>query len=90
MAHLNVTSTNTAIVALKDVFSCHSTLKAVMSDNGPQFSCVAFQEFAAEYNSTHFTSSPCYSQANGEAECAVSTVKGLWKQGGDKAKSFNK
>lgn len=27
--------------------------------------------------------SPIYSQANGEAEQAVATVKGLWKEGGD-------
>lgn len=59
-----------------------------MSDNGPQYSCALFKDFAREYRFTHITSSPRYPQANGEAECAVATVKGLWKGGGEKAKSL--
>uniref|UniRef100_A0A672SJQ7 Integrase catalytic domain-containing protein n=1 Tax=Sinocyclocheilus grahami TaxID=75366 RepID=A0A672SJQ7_SINGR len=53
--------------------------ETVMSDNGPQYSCALFNNFASEYGFTHITSSPGYSQANGETECAVATVKGLWK-----------
>lgn len=56
-----------------------------MSDNGPQYACALFKDFASEYGFTHLTSSPRYPQGNGEAEWAVGTVKGLWKEGGDYA-----
>ena len=88
IAHLNVASANTVIAALKEAFSRHGTPETVMSDNGPQYSCALFRDFATEYGFTHVTSSPRYPQANGEAERAVATVKGLWKGGGDKTKAL--
>ncbi|KAI4888494.1 hypothetical protein NFI96_032849 [Prochilodus magdalenae] len=57
-----------------------------MSDNGPQYSCELFRDFTKEYGFTHCTSSPRYAQANGEAERAVATIKGLWKGGEEKLK----
>ena len=51
-----------------------------MSDNGTQYSCDAFSEFAREYQFRHLTSSPLYPQSNGEAERAVKTIKGLLKK----------
>uniref|UniRef100_A0A3B5AY39 Integrase catalytic domain-containing protein n=1 Tax=Stegastes partitus TaxID=144197 RepID=A0A3B5AY39_9TELE len=88
VAHLNIASANTVIAALKDVFSRHGIPETVVSDNGPQYSCELFKDFATEYRFTHITSSPRYRQANDEAEHAVATIKGLWKGGGEKLKAL--
>lgn len=88
VTHLNVASANTVIVALKEAFSRHGIPETVMSDNGPQYSTILFKGFAKEYGGIHITSSPSYPQANGEAEHAVATVKGLWKGGGEKTKTY--
>ncbi|KAK0140295.1 hypothetical protein N1851_022770 [Merluccius polli] len=88
VAHLYVASSETVVAALKDVFGRHGVPETVMSDNGPQYSGAPFKAFATEYGFTHITSSPRYPQANGEAERAVATVKGLWKGGGEKAKAL--
>ncbi|KAL7851818.1 hypothetical protein SRHO_G00176030 [Serrasalmus rhombeus] len=80
VAHLSVATAGTVIAALKDVFSRHGIPETVISDNGPQYSCELFRDFAEEYGFTHCTSSPRYLQANGEAERAVATVKGEEKQ----------
>lgn len=85
VAHLRVATAETVVAALKDVFARHGTPETVMSDNGPQYSGSVFHSFAKAYGFAHVTSSPRYPQANGEAERAVATVKGLWKGKGDKA-----
>ncbi|KAJ8346897.1 hypothetical protein SKAU_G00282980 [Synaphobranchus kaupii] len=78
VAQLHMTTTNTVIAALKNVFGRHGVAETIVSDNGPQYSSSAFQ-----YRFEHITSSPRYPQANGEAERAVATVKNLWKDGGE-------
>lgn len=88
VARLNVPSAATVIAAIKETFSRHGIPETVVSDNGPQYSSDLFKDFAAEYGFIHTTSSPRYPQANGEAERAVATIKGLWKGGGDKTKAL--
>ncbi len=88
VAHLNVASAETVVAALKDVFSRHGVPETVVSVNGPQYSGSTFKDFATGYAFNHITSSLRYPQANGEAEQAVATVKGLWKEGGDRAKAL--
>ncbi len=48
-----------------------------------QYSSEAYAAFAREYQFEHVTRSPHYPQANGEAERAVQTIKGLLKKEGD-------
>ena len=46
-----------------------------MSGNDPQYAAETFRQFADKYGFIHVTSSPTYSQSNGEAERAVQTEK---------------
>ena len=77
IAKLTSTSATSVITHLKSIFSRHGIPNTVMSDNGPQYSATAFEEFSKEYGFTHTTSSPRYPQANGAAERVVKTVKQL-------------
>ena len=74
------------IAAAKELFATHGIPDTVISDNGPCFSAVPFQEFAAKYGFVHTTSSPRCPRTNGEVERAVRavrTVKGLLKKNDD-------
>ena len=59
------------------------TPEVVITDNGSQFGANAFSRFSREFKFEHVTSSPYYSQSNGEAERAGKTMKRLFKKGGD-------
>eukprot|EP00117_Sycon_ciliatum_P009825 scpid45789/ scgid11968/ Uncharacterized protein K02A2.6 len=74
---LRSTTTSAVIKALSAVFAIHGVPQTVVSDNGPQFASAEFEAFAAKSKFTHRTSSPRFSQSNGEAERAVRTVKRL-------------
>ena len=83
MQLLTTQTAKSVITAAKERFSTHGIPDIVISDNGPCFSTVSFQEFAAKYGFLHTTSSPRYPLANGEVERAVRTVKGLLKKNDD-------
>ncbi|XP_041376766.1 uncharacterized protein LOC121389232 [Gigantopelta aegis] len=55
-------------------------LSVITSDNGPQFQCAEFRNFALQFDFRHKTSSPLFPQANGEAESAVKIAKKLLRQ----------
>ena len=80
-----LTSTTAASVIshLKSIFARHGIPEVVVSDNGPQYSSAAFEDFSKEYEFDHVTSSPKYPQANGEAERAVKTTKQLLEKNND-------
>lgn len=88
IAHLKNTLAKTVIEHLKNMFSHHGIPEICVSDNGPQFSCKQFKDFAKEYSFTHIPSSPLYPQANGEAERAVKTVKQMLKKSSDPYKAM--
>lgn len=52
----------------------------VMSDNGPQFASEEFRQFAEKWEFKHTTSSPGFSQSNGQSEQAIHTIKNLLKK----------
>ncbi|CAC5360355.1 unnamed protein product [Mytilus coruscus] len=60
----------------------------LITDNGPQFACREFAQFAKEYGFVHTTTSPHYPQANGQAERFVQTVKNLIKKSKDLYKAI--
>ncbi|KAL6490042.1 hypothetical protein MHYP_G00003870 [Metynnis hypsauchen] len=88
VAELKTTSSEVTVRAIKEAFARHGIPDEVVSDNGPQFVSDTFRNFAHEFKFIHTTSSPHYPQANGEAERAVRTLKGLWKKERDYSKAL--
>ena len=79
---LTTTTSQSVILAMKSVFSCHGIPEVVNSDNGPQYSSDEFSAFATAYGFSYNPSSPHFPQ-NGHAERAVKTVKKLLKDTDD-------
>ena len=77
---LHDTSSNTVIMKLKAHFLRYGAPITLISDNGPQYSSGLFKRFSNEWQFTHVTSSPGYSQSNGAAEAAVKTMKRLLRK----------
>ena len=63
------------IQANKQHFSWHGIPHSVITDNGAQFNSDLFQTLAKRYQFNHITSSPYWSQSNGQAEAAVKSAK---------------
>lgn len=83
IAQLSSTTAQSVIVHMKGFFARHGIPQCVVSDNGPQYDCGEFKEFAKYYGFKHVTSSPLYPQANGQAEKGVQIVKRLLKKAKD-------
>ena len=74
-------TTTTAVTNfLEELFSVHGPCQTLYSDNGPQFSSVAFKKFTEEWDISHVTSSPRYAKSNGFIEKMVGIVKGIIKK----------
>lgn len=81
---LRDTRSCTVIETLKAQFSRHSIPATMQTDNGPQRSSEEFKNFCKSYSIHHVTSSQHTPHSNSEAECAVQTVKMLWRKAPDK------
>ena len=62
---------------LRRLFAMHGRPDVLTSDNGPQFDCAEFNQFAKDWNFQHVKISPRYSQSNSLAENAVCQAKKL-------------
>lgn len=83
IAQLSSTSADCVITHIKSFFARHGIPQSVVSDNGPQYNCREFRQFAEQYGFQHNTSSPLYPQANGKADKGVQIVKRLLKKARD-------
>lgn len=75
LAQLTNTRNETVITNCKSQFARHGIPDTLFTDNGPQFSSSAFQQFSKEYQFQHTTSSPYHPQSNGMAEKGVQIAK---------------
>ena len=73
--HLSNTTVSTIIKKLKCHFARQGIPDIVISDNGPQFACEKFSNFASEWDFEHRPGSPGHQQTNGKAEAAVKEAK---------------
>ncbi|XP_064470023.1 uncharacterized protein K02A2.6-like [Ornithodoros turicata] len=69
--------TATADVISKPIFARFGVPDVIRWDNGPQFASHDFKRFLSKRDIRHVTSSPYYSQGNGQAERTVQTAKML-------------
>uniref|UniRef100_A0A8C6KCM5 Gypsy retrotransposon integrase-like protein 1 n=1 Tax=Nothobranchius furzeri TaxID=105023 RepID=A0A8C6KCM5_NOTFU len=71
------TTAGSVIKKLKAIFARHGIPEKLVSDNGPQYSCREFKDFAVTWDFVHTTSSPLYPQSNGLAERTVQSAKSV-------------
>ena len=81
--HLPNTTASTVLKKLKCHFARQSIPDIVISDNGPQFACEKFTNFANEWGFEHRLGSPGHQQTNGKAEAAVKEAKRLLRKAKD-------
>ena len=74
------TKSHDVIRVLKAIFARHGIPEELRSDNSPQYASAEFTHFTKEWGFRHTTSSPRFSQSNGEVQRAVETTKSLLKK----------
>lgn len=70
----------TVCTILKQILARHGIPKIIMTDNGPPFNSAEFEKFAKSWMFKHQTSSPHYSQSNGQVESMVKVVKNMLRK----------
>jgi len=73
----NSHTARTLIDRFKSQMARHGIADILVTDNGPEFACQEFAQFASAWGFEHRTSSPYKSNSNGFAEKAIQTVKRL-------------
>ena len=77
---LSTTSATQVITKLRIHFARFGVPDVVVSDNGPQFACDEFKQFATRWQFSHVTASLRYPQSNGKVENAVKRAKQLMRK----------
>ena len=72
---MHTTTTEKTISVLRKIFASYGIPRELVSDNGPQFTSVAFQQFMEQNGIQHSRSPPYYPATNGAAERVVQTFK---------------
>ena len=73
------TTSESTINDLRYLFASFRLAEEIVSDNGPQFVSVEFQNFVKANGIKHIRSAPYHPSSNGEAERAVRTFKTAMK-----------
>ena len=71
------TQTHRLTTALRQTFCLTAVPDVLWSDGCPQFTSKLFNDFAAQWDFEHQTSSPRYPQSNGKIEATVKSMKKL-------------
>jgi len=77
----NNTTAEHTITVLRTLFSRLGLPSQIVSDNGPQFTSEAYQQFCANNGIRRTLTAPYHPRSNGEAECFVQTFKNAIRQG---------
>lgn len=80
IVHMTKTTSTHVIGKMKNVFAHWGIPEVLVTDNGPQFVSLEFNEFTDEFGFFHETTSPYFPQANGQAERGVQIAKSILKQ----------
>lgn len=64
----------TIVKVMRRLFTLMGVPNSLVSDNGPQFTSLAFKDLMRTWDVTHYTSSPRNPQSNGAAERAVQNL----------------
>ncbi|XP_026569112.1 uncharacterized protein K02A2.6-like, partial [Pseudonaja textilis] len=72
---MKATTTEAVIKKLNRLFATHGLPDVLVSDNGPQFTALAFEQYLAERGIRHALTSPAHPAANGRAERMVQFTK---------------
>ena len=75
VVRMNTTTSSATINVLRTIFSRYGYSEQLVSDNGPQFSSLDFNNFLQANGIRHITSAPWHPASNGLAERFVQTFK---------------
>jgi len=75
------TSAEQTVMALRQLFANYGLPQQIVSDNGPQFTAVDFQQFLKKNGVKHIQITPYHPSSNGLAERFVRTFKQAMKAG---------
>ncbi|UYV81812.1 K02A2.6-like [Cordylochernes scorpioides] len=77
---VSITSTETTINSLKEIFATHGLPDVIVSDNGTPFTLELFKTFLKRNGVRHILCAPYHAASNGQVERAIQTLKNLLRK----------